>query len=243
MNVYVGTSGYSYPEWKGSFYPAKMPAKQMLGFYAARFRTVEINNTFYRPPTAAVLEAWAAQVPAEFRFVLKAPQEITHVRRLADVGESVVSLIGAAGTLGERLGPVLFQLPPNFKKDVPRLRAFLASLTPGCRAAVEFRHPSWFDDEVFGLLRDHRAGLCVADAADDLEVPFVATADWGYLRLRRPDYDDAALTAWAARVRAQAWRDCFVFFKHEDAGKGPQMASRLLDILAAGSGVRRKRAG
>jgi uncharacterized protein YecE (DUF72 family) len=234
MNFYVGTSGYSYPKWKGSFYPAKMPAKQMLGFYAARFRTVEINNTFYRPPAASVLGAWAAQVPAEFRFVLKAPQEITHVRRLTDAGESVSSLLEAAGTLKERLGPLLFQLPPNFKKDVPRLRAFLALLTPGRRAAMEFRHPSWFDDEVFGLLRDHQAALCVADAADDLEVPFVATADWGYLRLRRPDYDDTALAAWAARMRAQAWRDCFVFFKHEDAGKGPQMASRLLEVLAAG---------
>jgi uncharacterized protein YecE (DUF72 family) len=245
MNFYVGTSGYSYPEWKGSFYPAKMPARQMLGFYAARFRTVEINNTFYRPPAPSVLEAWAAQAPAEFRFVLKAPNEITHGRRLQDVGESVSSFLAAAGTLGERLGALLFQLPPYFKKDVPRLRALLGLLAPGGRAAVEFRHPSWFDDEVFGLLRDHRAGLCVADAEDDLEVPFVATADWGYLRLRRPDYDDAALTAWAARMKAQAWRDCFVFFKHEDAGKGPQMAVRLLGLLAAGSGpaAKQKRAG
>jgi uncharacterized protein YecE (DUF72 family) len=236
MTVYVGTSGYSYPEWKGSFYPAKLPAKQMLGFYAARFRTVEINNTFYRPPAASVLRAWAAQVPAEFRFVLKAPAEITHVRRLKDVGGSIAPFLGAAGTLGERLGPVLFQLPPSFKKDVPRLREFLDRLPRGCRAAVEFRHPSWFDDETFGLLRDRRAGLCVADAGDDLEIPFVATADWGYLRLRRPDYDGAALAAWAARIRAQSWRDCFTFFKHEDAGKGPQMASRLLEVLAAGSG-------
>jgi uncharacterized protein YecE (DUF72 family) len=245
MNFYVGTSGYSYPEWKGRFYPAKLPAEQMLGFYAARFRTVELNNTFYRPPVASALETWAAQVPADFRFVLKAPGEITHVRRLAGADESVASLLAAAGALGERLGPLLFQLPPNFKKDVPRLRAFLALLSPGCRAAMEFRHPSWFDDEVFGLLRDHRAGLCVADAGDDLEVPFVATADWGYLRLRRPDYDDAALAAWAARMRAQAWRDCFVFFKHEDAGKGPQLASRLLEVLAAGSssGAKPKRAG
>jgi uncharacterized protein YecE (DUF72 family) len=233
MNFYVGTSGYSYPEWKGSFYPAKIPARQMLGFYAARFRTVEINNTFYRPPVASVLSAWAEQVPADFRFVLKAPQELTHVRRLAGADELVASLLDVAGTLKERLGPLLFQLPPNFQKDVPRLRAFLALLTPGCRAAIEFRHPSWFDDEVFGLLRDHRAALCVADAGDGLEVPFVATADWGYLRLRRPDYDDAALTAWAARLGAQAWRDGFVFFKHEDAGKGPAMASRLLDVLAA----------
>jgi uncharacterized protein YecE (DUF72 family) len=245
MNFYVGTSGYSYPEWKGRFYPAKMPAKQMLSFYATRFRTVEINNTFYRPPVASVLEAWAAQVPAEFRFVLKAPQEITHVRRLADVGESVSSLLETAGALKERLGPLLFQLPPNFKKDVPRLCAFLALLPPGCRVAMEFRHPSWFDDQVFGLLRDHQTALCVADAADDLEVPFVATADWGYLRLRRPEYDGAALRTWAARITAQAWQDCFVFFKHEDAGKGPQMASRLLEVLAEGSrlATKRKRAG
>src|SRR5262245_1826484 len=159
MNYYVGTSGYSYPKWKGSFYPAKLPAKQMLGFYASRFRTVEINNTFYRPPSASVLAAWAEQVPAEFRFVLKAPQEITHVRRFKDADGSVASLLEAAGTLGERLGPLLFQLPPNFKKDVPRLREFLALLRPGCRAAMEFRHPSWFDDEVFGLLRDHQTGL------------------------------------------------------------------------------------
>jgi uncharacterized protein YecE (DUF72 family) len=231
MDFYVGTSGYSYPKWKGSFYPAKLPANQMLGFYAERFRTVEINNTFYRPPTASVLAGWAAQIPDGFRFVLKAPQEITHVRKLADVGAAVASFLEAAGTLNERLGPLLFQLPPNFRKDVPRLRAFLALLPPGCRAAIEFRHPSWFDDEVFGLLRDHRASLCVADADDDLEVPFVATADWGYLRLRRPDYDDAALTTWAARMGARAWRECFVFFKHEDAGKGPQFASRLLEIL------------
>src|SRR5262245_13766148 len=200
MNYYVGTSGYSYPEWKGSFYPAKLPAKQMLGFYAARFPTVEINNTFYRPPTASVLEAWAAQVPTDFRFALKAPQQITHIHKLADVGELVSSFLEAAGILRERLGPLLFQLPPHFQKDAARLRSFLALLPPGCRAALEFRHPSWFDDEVFGLLRDHRAGLCIADAAADLAVPFVATTDWGYLRLRRPDYDDAALRAWAKRM-------------------------------------------
>ncbi len=235
MNVYVGTSGYSYPKWKGSFYPAKLPAREMLSFYATHFRTVEINNTFYRPPTASALKAWADQVPADFRFVLKAPQEVTHVRRLAGAEELVSSLLEAAGTLEKRLGPLLFQLPPNFKKDAPRLRAFLALLPTGCRAALEFRHPSWFDEEVFGLLRDHRAALCVADAADDLEVPFVATADWGYLRLRRPDYDGKALKAWAARMKAQSWRDCFVFFKHEDAGRGPQLASRLLELLAAGS--------
>jgi uncharacterized protein YecE (DUF72 family) len=235
MNFYVGTSGYSYPKWKGSFYPAKTPTKQMLSFYASRFRTVEINNTFYRPPAVSVLEAWAGQVPVDFRFVLKAPQEITHIRRLRDTGELVSSLLEAAGTLKERLGPLLFQLPPNFKKDVPRLREFLTLLTPECRAALEFRHPSWFDDQVFELLRNHQTGLCVADAADDLEVPFVATTDWGYLRLRRADYDDTALQSWAARIKTQVWRDCFVFFKHEDAGIGPQLASRLLGMLSAGS--------
>src|SRR5262249_8301386 len=177
--------------------------KEMLAFYAARFRTVEINNTFYRLPVASVLQSWAGQVPTDFRFVLKAPKEITHVRRLSGVGEVVASLLEAAGTLKERLGALLFQLPPHFKKDAPRLRAFLALLTPGCQAAMEFRHPSWFDDEVFGLLRDHQAALCVADAEDDLEVPFVATADWGYLRLRRPDYGDAVFTAVAARVGGQ----------------------------------------
>ena len=234
MTVHVGTSGYSYPEWKGTFYPAKLPAKQMLGYYGTQFHTVEINNTFYRPPTAALLDAWAAQVPANFRFVLKAPQEITHIKRLANVGEMVASLFEAAGTLKERLGAVLFQLPPNFKKDVPRLRAFLA-LLPKCRTAFEFRNASWFDEEVFALLRDHQAAMCVADAGDDLEVPFVSTADFGYLRLRRPDYDDTALAAWAKQIRSQRWREAFVFFKHEDAGAGPRMASRLLELLAEGA--------
>lgn len=234
MNVYVGTSGYSYPGWKGTFYPAKLPAKQMLGHYAAHFRTVEINNTFYRPPTVPVLESWAGQVPASFRFVLKAPQEITHVRRLRGAGDLAAALFASAAELGERLGPVLFQLPPDFAKDAPRLRAFLALLPEGRRAAFEFRHPSWFDDEVSGILRDRGAALCLADADGDPKVPPAATADWGYLRLRRADYDDAALRTWAERVRAQDWKDAFVFFKHEDAGKGPRLAARLQEILAAG---------
>jgi uncharacterized protein YecE (DUF72 family) len=236
MNFYIGTSGYSYPKWKGSFYPAKLPAKQMLGFYSTRFRSVEINSSYYRLPTASAVETWTSQVPADFRFILKAPEEITHRRRLVGAEQLVSSFLEVADTLKERLGPLLFQLPPNFKKDMPRLRAFLALLTPGCRAAFEFRHPSWFDDEVFGLLRDRQTALCIADAEDDLEVPFVATAEWGYLRLRRPDYDDAALKAWAERMRAQTWRDCFVFFKHEDSGKGPQLASRVLELFAEGSG-------
>ena len=233
MNFFVGTSGYSYPEWKGTFYPANLSTKQMLRYYGARFRTVEINNTFYRPPTAQLVEGWAAQVPADFRFVLKAPQEITHVKRLAGTGALATALFAAAGALKDRLGPVLFQLPPHFRKDVPLLRAFLAALPSGGRAAFEFRRQEWFCDEVFSLLREYGAALCVADAEDELQVPFVATADWGgYLRLRRPDYADPALAEWADRLWSQKWSDCFVFFKHEDAGAGPRMAARLLELLA-----------
>jgi uncharacterized protein YecE (DUF72 family) len=238
MNVFVGTSGYSYPEWKGSFYPAKMQAEQMLGFYATHFRTVEINNTFYRPPTAQLLNAWAEQVPADFRFVLKAPQEITHVKRLAGAGELASSLFTTAGALKDRLGPVLFQLPPNFRKDVSLLRAFLAQLPPGVRTAFEFRNQAWFCDEVFALLRERGVGLCCADADNELHVPLVATADWGYLRLRRPDYDGAALAGWADRLRSQRWRECFVFFKHEEAGTGPRFATRLLELLAGAQETR-----
>ncbi|HEY1188785.1 MAG TPA: DUF72 domain-containing protein [Gemmata sp.] len=230
MDFFVGTSGYSYPEWKGSFYPLKFPAHKMLGFYGERFRTVEINNTFYRPPTAQLLRTWAERVPADFRFVLKAPQEVTHVKRLAGAGDTVTALVETAGALGAKLGPVLFQLPPTFRKDVTCLSDFLGRL-PACRVAFEFRHPSWFDEEVFELLRDHQAALCVADADDELTVPFVSTADWGYVRLRRPDYDEAALRDWAARLRAQPWREGYVFFKHEDAGAGPRMALRLLEWL------------
>ncbi|QJW93739.1 DUF72 domain-containing protein [Frigoriglobus tundricola] len=243
MNVFVGTSGYSYPKWKGSFYPAKLPTKQMLGYYGTHFRAVEINNTFYRPPTAAVLDGWAEQVPTGFRFVLKAPQEITHVKRLVNADEMVSSLFATADTLEERLGPVLFQLPPNFKKDVPRLRAFLGLLPKDRGAAFEFRNASWFDDEVFALLRLHRVAMCIADADDGLEVPFVSTADRGYLRLRRAAYDDSALRTWAARIRAERWRDVFVFFKHEDAGTGPRFAKRLLELLAEGEAVQQKHAG
>ena len=241
MNAFVGTSGYSYPAWKGSFYPAKFPANRMLGYYAERFGAVEINNTFYRPPTPQLLESWAGQVPDGFRFALKAPQEITHVRRLADACDAVKSLIRTAEVLGDRLGPVLFQLPPGFRKDLGRLDAFLGRM-PACRAAFEFRHPSWFSEDVFELLRDHQAALCAADADDGPEVPFVATADWGYLRLRRAGYDEPALREWAARVRQQGWRECFTFFKHEDSGTGPRLAARLLELLGEGAGPRARAA-
>lgn len=230
MNLYVGTSGYSYKEWKGSFYPKDLPAKQMLRYYAERFGTVEINNTFYRFPAASVLEAWAAEVPADFKFTLKAPQRITHFKRLQEAGDIVRDFFQVAATLGDRLGPVLFGLPPNMKKDVARLRDFFAELPPDARVGFEFRHQSWFDDDVFVLMSDRRIALCIAEAEDELEVPFVATTDWGYIRLRLPDYTDAKLNAWTKRIRDQKWKDAFVFFKHEDAGKGPKFAQRFLDL-------------
>jgi len=232
MNLYVGTSGYSYKEWKGTFYPEDMPEKQMLRFYGERFRSVEINNTFYRMPKASVLEAWANEVPANFKFVLKAPQRITHMQRLKDAGDSVSYLLRVAIALEDRLGPLLFQLPPYFKKDAPRLAEFLGLLPQQPRSAFEFRHPSWFDDEIFGLLRDHQIALCIAETEEGFEIPFVSTADWGYLRLRRPDYTDADLKERVDRVRQQRWTDAFIFFKHEDEGKGPQMAKRFLDLAA-----------
>ena len=233
MNLYVGTSGYSYKEWKGTFYPKQLPDREMLRFYGEHFRTVEINNTFYRMPKAAVLESWAEAVPRDFEFVLKASQRITHHQRLKDVDGLLSYLLGVAEALAERLGPLLFQLPPQLPKDVARLRAFLALLPSQRRVALEFRHPSWFDDEVFGLLRDHGAALCVADAEGKLSAPLVATTDWGYLRLRQPDYNDAALRSWLKRLQEQDWQDAFVFFKHEDAGKGPQMAKRFLELAAS----------
>jgi uncharacterized protein YecE (DUF72 family) len=235
MDFYVGTSGYSYTKWRGKFYPAKFPADEMLGFYSTKFHSVEINNSFYKLPTSAMVKTWASQVPADFRFVMKAPQDITHRKRLSGAKKSLTSFIKVAKVLKERLGPLFFQLPPNFKKNVSLLRDFLESLPAGQRAAFEFRHPSWFDEEVFELLRDCKTALCIADADDDLKIPFEATTDWGYLRLRREDYTTAALKKWAKQINAQSWRECFVFFRHEDEGKGPQFASRLLELLAKGS--------
>ncbi|HEY6554929.1 MAG TPA: DUF72 domain-containing protein [Vicinamibacteria bacterium] len=233
MQVLVGTSGYSYKEWKGTFYPEDLKAAGMLHYYAERLGTVEINNTFYRMPTDSVLAHWAEQVPEGFTFVLKGSQRITHMKRLKDVADPVDYFFRTAATLGAKLGPVFFQLPPNFKKDVPRLRDFLALLPPDRAVAFEFRHESWFDEEVYAALREKGAALCAADTDEsgDEGAPIVATASWGYLRLRRAEYDDAALRAWIDRVHAQPWERAFVFFKHEDAGKGPAMAARFVAAL------------
>jgi uncharacterized protein YecE (DUF72 family) len=231
MRAFVGTSGYSYKEWKGTFFPADLATSEMLHFYAEKFGAVEINNSFYRMPSAAVLAKWSEQVPQRFVFVLKAPRRITHQQQLHEAGDSLSYFWKAAGSLGPKLGPVLFQLPPFFKKDLPRLRAFLSQLPEECRAAFEFRHPSWFEAEVFDALRARGAALCFADT-DEQEPPLVPTAEWGYLRLRRTDYSDSQLHLWADRVRRQQWKEVYVFFKHEDEGKAPRFATQFAPLLS-----------
>src|SRR5438132_10112918 len=231
MKVRAGTSGYSYKQWKGSFYPQDLPESGMLRFYGERFSTVEINNTFYRMPSEKVLSNWSTQVPDDFAFVLKVPRRITHEKKLKNVADDVAYLVKTAAALGKKRGPLLFQLPPFFRKDLAVLRDFLGLLPRDGQAALEFRHQSWFDDEVYAVLREHNAALCVADADSELSVPFVATAAWGYLRLRREDYSDKDIRSWVKRVQDQPWKEAFVFFKHEDAGKGPELATRLLQQL------------
>jgi uncharacterized protein YecE (DUF72 family) len=230
MNLHVGTSGYSYKEWKGSFYPERIPAKDMLRYYSERLSTVEINATFYRMPQPSMLENWKAQVPGSFRFSLKAPQLITHFKRLKETDEETKYFLETASVLGDQLGVVLFQLPPNLKKDLPRLETFLALLPPATPAAFEFRHPTWFDDDVLDLLRSQNRPLVVSDT-DDLPTTHIdKTADWGYLRLRRVQYSEENLVEWLGRIRSQGWKEAFLFFKHEDAGTGPRLAAQFLNL-------------
>ena len=231
MKLWVGTSGYSYKEWLWNFYPERLAPKEMLRFYASRLPAVEINNTFYRLPKESVLETWAEQVPAEFRFVLKAAQKITHVKRLRDAGAEVEYLFRVAAALGPALGAILFQLPPNLRKDLERLNNFLSLMPRKAAAAFEFRHPSWFDDEVFACLRERNCAFCVADT-DDTESPHLTpTATWGYIRLRRSNYSRADLSQWKERVLSQRWDHAYVFFKHEDEGMGPKLAAEFLDLV------------
>ncbi len=226
MRILAGTSGYSYPAWKGSFYPPGLPASRMLAAYADRLPVVEINATFYRMPQARTLATWRAGVPEGFVFALKGPQRITHQKRLAGAGDDVGFFLGAAAELGSGLGPVLWQLPPTLRKDLPRLREFLDLLPRGGRFAFEFRHDSWLADDVLAALAQAGAALCIADD-ESRTTPLVATAGFGYLRLRRQDYDEAALARWAETVRGQPWNDAFVFFKHEDEARGPEYALRF----------------
>lgn len=233
MNIHVGTSGYNYPEWKGTFYPEKFPASKMFAYYAERFRTVEINYTFYRMPTPKLTEGWRDQAPPGFTYTLKAPKRITHERRLVDCEEAMRLFIESARGLEHHLACLLFQLPPNFRADAARLDAFLALVPGDLRAAVEFRHDSWHSDEVFGVLSTHNAALCIADMGDTT-TPLVATARHGYFRLRDEGYGPADIAKWATQVRAFAdrWSDAFVYFKHEDEGKGPEFAKMFVGEVA-----------
>jgi uncharacterized protein YecE (DUF72 family) len=230
MNLYVGTSGYSYKEWKGSFYPEKIPAAQMLSYYASRLPAVELNNTFYRMPQRSMIESWRSQVPENFRFSVKAAQRITHFKRLKDAADETKYMLETVSALEDRLGVVLFQLPPNMKKDLERLESFLRELPTGTPTAFEFRHPTWFDDDVIELLRSQNRALCVSDT-DDLPSNHIdKTADWGYLRLRRVHYSAADLEEWTKRIRAQEWKTAYVFFKHEDEGTGPKLAAQFISL-------------
>ena len=235
MKILAGTSGFAFKEWKGSFYPEDLPARDMLSYYGEHLNAVEINNTFYRLPKPAVLESWAAQVPDGFRFSIKASRRITHFARLKpEARDPTEYLLSTVGALGGRLGVLLFQLPPNLKMDRERLSSFLDVLPRGTPAAFEFRHESWRDEAVHDLLRGRGVALVHADTEESAEdEPVVATSSLGYVRLRRPGYDDQALERWAARIADAGWERAFVFFKHEDEAAGPRMAARFAEIAAS----------
>jgi uncharacterized protein YecE (DUF72 family) len=230
MELLAGTSGYSYKAWKGNFYPEKLAADAMLRYYAGRFPTVEINNTFYRMPAEGMLARWAAEAPDGFAFTLKAPQRITHQKRLREAEGDVAEFLRRAAALESKLGPLLFQLPPFFKKDLAVLGDFLADLPPGRQIAFEFRHPSWDDEAVYEMLRARGVMRCTADTDQGDPPPLVATAGTGYLRLRREAYSDADLKDWVKRIAAQPWTRAYVYFKHEDEGAGPKFAARFAEL-------------
>ncbi len=229
MRLLAGTSGFAFKEWKGSFYPENLKDDAMLAFYAGRFPTVEINNTFYRLPKEHVLRDWASQVPEAFTFAIKASQKITHYARLKPECQGAVEfLLGNTMALGNRLGPILFQLPPNLRKDLPRLEAFLAFLPPDRRYTIEFRNDTWFDDDVYAVLRARDIPVCVTEQPE-FSSAVVATATWGYARLHKLDYTAAELSAWAKRMAAQPWSDAYVYFKHDEGeGSGPPAVTTFM---------------
>ena len=232
MKIYVGTSGYGYKEWKGKFYPEKIPPKEMLRFYSERLSAVEINNTFYHMPTESVLVSWAGQVPTGFVFALKAPQIITHLKRLRNVAEEIGYLFRTLSILGKKLGPVLFQFPKSFRADPPALKDFLDLIPANISCAFEFRSPSWLDVETLDLIRKKGHSLCNADTDESPAGKIISTTTWGYLRLRRSDYTDADLSQWMERLLSQKWKRAFVFFKHEDdEAKGPELAMRFHELI------------
>ncbi len=230
MTLRIGTSGYSYKEWKGTFYPDSLKANEMLAFYAQRLGTVEINNTFYRLPTRNLLEGWSAQVPDGFRFVLKVAQKITHFKRLKGAEEETAYLVETAGVMGAKLGALLVQLPPNFSSAPQRLEAFLGLLPAGIRAALEVRHPSWKNPEVLALLEKRGVALVTSETDEDPAPELTRTAAWGYLRLRRSSYTPEELKEWSKRIAGQGWDEAFVFFKHEQIA--PDLAQKLAGVAA-----------
>jgi uncharacterized protein YecE (DUF72 family) len=235
MRYFVGTSGYNYPEWRGSFYPDKFPTTKMLSYYAERFNSVEVNYTFYRIPTEKLLQGWGEGTPPGFTFTLKAPRRITHDAKLRHVADLTRGFCQTATVLGEKLGVLLFQLPPNFKRDDDVLAAFLDTLPEGIRAAFEFRHESWHDPVIFDALHGRNLALCIADS-EKMSTPVVATADYSYFRLRDEGYQAADIERWAAVVSGQAGiTDAYVYFKHEEQGKGPEFANLLLKALGSGT--------
>lgn len=232
--IQVGTSGFQYKEWKGSFYPEKLPVAKMLSWYAEHFPTTEINYTFRRMPTVGILKRWAMATPTGFKFSLKAPQAVTHFCRLRDCDELVATFSDILQTLGPKLGPVLFQLPPNFSKELKVLADFLDAVPHTIRSAFEFRHPSWHDDRVFALLRSRNAALCVAES-ERMTTPAVVTADFSYFRLRDTEYKKVQLARWAETIAAGSGKtnETFVYFKHEETGTGPKFAKRLMELLGS----------
>lgn len=236
MQLLAGTSGFSYKEWLGAFYPRELPAGGMLAHYATRLPIVEINNTFYRMPNAAAIRGWRAQVPDSFRFAIKAPRRISHVKRLKDCGAELEALFAALEGLGPTLGSLLVQLPPHARRDDAALAAFLSELPDGACVAFEFRNDTWHVPAVFELLESHNAALVQSESDETFE-PKPWTADWAYLRLRRVDYSTADLEAWLERLEAARVREAHVFFKHEDGATGPKLAAELLAM------VQRRRAG
>jgi uncharacterized protein YecE (DUF72 family) len=231
--LFAGASGYSFKEWKGSFYPEDIKADAMLAYYVARQTTVEINNTFYRMPKTSVLENWAATAPDGFRFAIKASRRITHMSRLRaeTAADPLRYLYTNLAALGDKRGPVLFQLPPFFKKDLPRLTEFLALLPEGHRAAFEFRNESWFGDDVYAALKNAGASLCLSEREDNAPPPLVETAPWGYVRLRLEEYPDDALRVWAERLLATGWREIYAYFMHEPTA--PAYAQALMGAVRA----------
>lgn len=231
MRLWVGTSGYAYREWLGKFYPERLPPREMLAFYADRLPAVEINSSFFGIPKRETVLAWVAQVPAGFRFAVKAPRKITHDKLLAGVSMELGHFLEVCRVLGDRLGPVLFQLPPYFPIDTSRLERFLDALPQDLAAAFEFRHPSWHTEAVYGAIGGRGHAICTADSEEKGAESIIATANWGYLRLRRTDYRGEQLEEWLQKILMQPWQDVYVFFRHEQKGLGPEYAGRLLALV------------